>query len=165
MSDGVLETDGRLVDFLYRIEDGDGYFYSSVRRVEAKHNIELVGLAARPGGDRIRSAESREAFREHVDAFATDSRWFDEPVATNGHIAELLYRTSWGEDANLYASRRDEEQLYSHTIIGVVVRPKRQTVDSTKWGRDEFEDNVRAVAEAVVWFDAPKATIAGGETA
>jgi hypothetical protein len=147
-----IDTNGLLATFFYRVDGRDGHFYSTMREVPARVNIELIGVATRYRGDKFRSAESKEKFRENVSRLAVDSYWFEEPLVTVGHIAEFLYRATWSDDRYLHASTRRECEFTSHEIVGVVVRPPRETVDSTKLGRDDFEENVAEVAEDVVWF-------------
>jgi len=147
-----LKTDGALAVYLYRVDDGDDYWYSTIRKVQASADIELVGVATRYTGDQFTSASTLDAFRENVDRMAIDVYWFDDPVACDGLIAEFLYRADWSDDAYLYAAAREEQQFTSHEVVGVVVRPQRDTVEPTRWGRAEFEANVWAVADSAVWF-------------
>ena len=151
-----LDTDGKTASYLYRVNDPGGYFYSTVRKVQVKQDIELIGVATRYPGDRIRSADSLGEFRDNVSRLAADTYWFDAAVPTEGRIAEFLYRAYWTEDTWLYGATRDQVAFTSHELIGVVVRPPRETVESTKWGLDEFEENVDEVADEVVWFQHPE---------
>ncbi|QLH81014.1 hypothetical protein [Halosimplex pelagicum] len=153
-----IDTDDALASYLYRVDDRNGYFYSTVREVTAKLDIELVGVAVRYRGDQFKSAESLDQFRENVSRLAIEAYWFDDPIPTDGRIAEFLYRADWSDDAHLYAATRQEREVTRHELVGVVTRPPRETVETTSWGREDFEENVADVADEVVWFETDDAT-------
>jgi hypothetical protein len=148
-----LNTDNSLAVYLYRIDDREGHFYSTIREVPQSVDVELIGVATRHRGDQFNSSPSKDRFRDNIGRLSTGEYWFDDPLPTGDNIAELLYRATWSEDRYLYAATRSEREFTHRDIIGVAVRPAYETIDPTKYGREEFVGNVTDVADGVVWFD------------
>jgi hypothetical protein len=149
-NDNTIPTDDALAEFLYRVEDRDGYFHGAVREVQAKQDIELIGVATRYGGDRFKHDSDRERFESNLDRLANDVVWFDEPIDASDDIAVYLYRWDLG-NRDFFAATRRVQQFADKELIGIATRPKQQTVGNSDQ-KDVFLSNVADVATITVLF-------------
>lgn len=61
-------------------EKGEHFYESSTSPQSNFERLQFLGVAIRPKGRTINSADSLDEFRENVEELALDVRWFDTPL-------------------------------------------------------------------------------------
>lgn len=78
MSSGLIPV------FLYRADWGDGdVYYGTMRQIQARDDVEILGVATRPAGETIPGAPTRESFQQNVAQVSEGARWFDSELTAD----------------------------------------------------------------------------------
>lgn len=73
--------------FLVRQEwDSGDEWYGELRQIQQFNHYEVIGVVARPPGERIKGGETRADLEAEVSEKAVRVRWIDDPMPTTAEV-------------------------------------------------------------------------------